>query len=358
MRAYKSGFWVNGPYVKKLTERFKKYVNCKYAVPTSSGTAALHQSLDILDLKSGDEIITTTFTFPATGNVIEHIGARPVFVDIEKDTYNIDPDLIGKAVTAKTRAIMPVHIAGHPCDMEKIIGLAGKYGLFIIEDAAHAIESFSEGQRTGKTGDLVCFSFDVTKNVAGGLGGMIAAKNKKIEDSLRIRSHFGIIPSDFSEPSDTVYPGYKNDMCEFCAAIAVNQLDRVEENLNIREKYWKIYDSYLDGVKEITIPAVRPGSRHSRHLYLILLNLRHLACSRKTFMESLRSKNVGSRIRFSCLHLNRFYREKYDYSAGDMPVAEDISSRVISIPFSPALTVEEIEYIAVSVLKTVKEYRK
>ena len=357
-KVFQSGLWVNGPYVKKFTEKFKEYINSKFAIPLSSGTAALHLSLDCLGIKKGDEIITTTFTFPATSNVIEQTGAKPIFLDIEKDTFNIDTEKIEGAINKNTKAILPVHIAGHPCNMNKIIDIANKYNLFIIEDAAHAVESFYFDKKVGNIGHMGCFSFDVTKNVAGGIGGMVTTNSEKFEKILRPRSHFGIVQTSFSEPYDTIYPGYKYDMSEFCAALALNQLKRVEENLKIREEYWKIYNNSFSGLKELTIPTVRQEIRHSRHLYMILLNFEYLKCNRRTFMESLADKNVGSRIRFLCLHLQKYYKDKYSYKIGDLPIAEEISNRVICIPLSAALTKKDIKYITNSVIQTTQEFKK
>lgn len=358
IKVFRSGLWVNGPFVKELAEEFRKYIGTKYAIPVSSGTAALHLSLDCLGIRSGDEVITSTFSFPATSHVIEQVGARPIFLDIEKDIFNIDTEKIEEVINKRTKAIIPVHIAGHPCNMNKINDIAKKYNLFIIEDAAHAVESFYFDKKVGNIGHLNCFSFDVTKNVAGGMGGMITTNNEKFEMILKLRSHFGLVQTSFSEPYDTIYPGYKYDMTEFCAAIALNQLKKVEENLKTREKYWEIYNNSFSELREISLPIVRKEIRHARHLYMILLNFEYLKCNRRIFMEALAAKNVGSRIRFSCLHLHKYYKEKYNYKIGDLPIAEDISERVICIPFSAALTRKDINYIVHNVIKTVKEFKK
>lgn len=358
VKAYKSGYWANGPYVERLANSFKKYVGSRYAVPVSSGTAALHLSLDCLGIGKGDEVITTTFSFPSTSHVIEYVGATTVFVDIEKDTFNIAAGKIEKAITSRTKAIIPVHIAGHQCNMDRLEEISRKYNLYIIEDAAHAVESYYSGKKTGSSGNLRCFSFDATKNIAGGFGGMVTTDNEKFEKIIKLKSHFGITAEKFSQPSDIVYAGYKYDMSEFSAAIALGQLDRVEENLALRERYWNSYNNSFSKLREITIPTIKGDVRHSRHLYMILLNPGYLNCSRQAFMESLNSKKIGSRIRFPCLHLQKYYREKYGYKAGDFPVAEDISKRVLCIPFSAALSGEEVGHIIKGINETIKEFRK
>ena len=358
IEAYTSGYWANGPYTERLVNSFKKYVGSRYAVPVCSGTAALHLSLDCLGIGRGDEVITTTFSFPSTSHVIEYVGAATVFVDIEKDTFNIDAEKIEKAITSKTKAIIPAHIAGHPCNMDRIVEISRKYNLYIIEDAAHAVESYYSDKKIGSTGNLCCFSFDTTKNIAGGFGGMITTDNEKFEKILKLKSHFGIISKKFSQPPDTVYAGYKYDMSEFSAAIALGQLERVEENLALREHYWNSYTDSFSRLREVTVPTVKRNIRHSRHLYMILLNPDYLNCSREVFMESLESQKIGSRIRFPSLHLQKYYREKYGYKVGDFPVAEDISKRVLCIPLSAGLTGEEVEHIIKSINEIIKEFRK
>jgi dTDP-4-amino-4,6-dideoxygalactose transaminase len=357
VKVIKSGIWVNGPKVKDLSEKFKEYINCKYAIPVSSGTAALHLSLNCLDIKNGDEVITTPFSYPATSHAILYTGAKPVFVDIEKDTFNINPSLIERAISGKTRAILPVHIAGHPCDMDKISYICKKYNLCLIEDSAHAIESWYKNKKIGSTGDLTCFSFDVTKTVAGGMGGMVVTGNEEFAQKIKNRSHFGLVEKSFSLPYETIYPGFKYDMIESCAAIILSQLMRANNNLIIREKYWNFYSKAFSGLREITIPLIRENIIHSRYLYMILLNFEYLKCTRAEFMEELALKNIITRIRFSPIHLHKFYKETYNYKEGDFPVTEDISSRVICLPLSAALRVKDIKYIIEAVYWTIQKFR-
>lgn len=357
-KVFRSGWWVNGPYTKALAQAFKKYIGCKHVVPVGSGTFALHLSLDILGIGPGDEVITTPYTFPATAHVIEYVKAKPVFVDIEMNSYNMDINKIEKAITSKTKAIMPIHIAGRACDMDKIFKIAKKYKLFVIEDAAHAVESFWKKKKIGGISDLTCFSLDVTKNVAGGVGGIVTTNNKKLYQKLESYAHFGFRQRAFSRPYDTVYPGYKYDMTEFCAALALNALKRVEKNLKTRERYWQMYNQVFADLPEIVLPNSDSGSRHARHLYMILLKLDKLNCSREEFMKALASLNIGSRIRFTAIHLHTFYRKKYGYKKGDFPVTEYVSDRVICLPLSPKLREKDTKDVIKAVKMIVEHYRR
>ncbi|MCL5090779.1 MAG: DegT/DnrJ/EryC1/StrS family aminotransferase, partial [Patescibacteria group bacterium] len=343
IEVFHSGWWVNGPKTKQLAEEFCRYIGCKYAVPVGSGTFALHLALDVLGLGPGDEIITTPYTFPATTHVIEYVGAKPVFVDIEMGSYNMDPNRIERAITSKTKAIMPIHIIGRPCDMTKIIKIAKKHHLYVIEDAAHAVEAFWKKKKIGNISDMTCFSFDVTKNVAGGLGGIVTTNNKKLYEKLICYAHFGFKQRDAFLPYDTVYPGYKYDMSEFSAALALNSLRRVKENLKLREKYWEMYNEAFKEIQEIVLPYSEDDSSHARHLYMVLLKFEKLNCTRAEFMKALEKLNIGSRIRFTPVHLHTYYQKKYGLHRGDFPVTEYVSDRVFCLPLSAKLTEKDVE---------------
>ncbi len=358
LEVFKSGWWVSGPKTKELAEEFKKYIGCKYAVPVGSGTFALHLALDVLGVGPRDEVITTPYTFPATTHVIEYVGARPVFVDIEMGSYNMDPNKIERAVTRRTKAIMPIHIVGRTCDMDKINKIAKKYNLYVIEDAAHAVEAYWKKRKIGTISDMTCFSFDVTKNVAGGLGGMVTTNNKKYYEKLMIYAHFGFSQRSYNQSYDTVYPGYKYDMSEFCASLALNSLRRIKPNLKLREKYWQMYNKAFKDISEIVIPDGGDDSQHARHLYMILIKFEKLACNRAEFMEALSKLNIGSRIRFSPIHLQTYYRKKYGYRRGDFPVTEYVSDRVLCLPLSPALSEKDVNDAIKGVKIVIGHYRR
>lgn len=355
---FKSGWWVNGPKTRELAKEFAKYIGCKYAVPVGSCTFSLHLSLDILGIGPGDRVITTPYTFPATAHAIEYVGARPVFVDIEMGSYNMDPNKIERAIGKRTKAIMPIHIAGRACDMDKIMKLAKKYKLFVIEDAAHAVESTWKKKKIGKISDLTCFSFDVTKNIAGGLGGIVTTNRKDYYEKLLSYAHFGFTQREFCRPYDTIYPGYKYDMGEFCAVLALNSLKRIEKNLKLREKYWRMYNEAFAGIPEMVLPNSDHDSRHARHLYMVLLKFERLNCNRKEFMKALANLNIGSRIRFTSIHLHTYYRRKYGYKRGDFPVTEYVSDRVICLPLSPKLTEKDARDVIKGVKMVIDFYRR
>lgn len=355
---YKSGWWVNGPKTKKLAEEFARYIGCKYAMPVGSGTFALHLALDVLGIGPGDEVITTPYTFPATTHVIEYVGAKPVFVDIEMGSYNMDPNKIERAITRRTKVIMPIHIVGRPCDMDKISRLAKKNNLYVVEDAAHAVEAFWKNKKIGTISDMSCFSFDVTKNVAGGLGGIVTTNKKIYYEKLVCYGHFGFTQRDYSQPYDTVYPGYKYDISEFCAALALNSLRRIKDNLKIREKYWETYDRAFKDIPEIVLPNGEDESRHARHLYMVLIKFEKLDCNRAEFMQALAKLNIGSRIRFTPIHLHTYYRKKYGFKRGDFPVTEYVSDRVVCFPLSAKLTEKDINDVISGIKRVIGFYRK
>lgn len=350
-----SGMWVNGPKSRELEKDFKKYIGCKFAIPVSSGTDALRLSLEALNIGPGDEVITTPFTYPATSHVIVNLNAKPVFVDVQNDTYNIDPKKIEQSITPKTKAIIPVDIAGHPCDWTEIMKIAKKHNLYVIDDAAHSLEAFHNNKKIGIIADLTCFSFDVTKNCPGGVGGIITTNNKKWADKARTLSHYGFKQNSFSEGYDTLNFGYKNDITEFSAALALINLQRINSNLEIRNKYWNILNTELSDIPEFTLPVEKNTILHARHLYMILLDLESLNCSRKEFMEALATVGIQSRIRFTPVHLHQAYRQKFGFQSGDYPITEGIGNRVISLPFSPALSRKDIDDI-INGLKTVVDF--
>lgn len=353
-----SGWWVSGPKTKEFTAEFQDYIGAKSAIPVSSGTAALHLSLEVLGVGSDDEVITTPFTYPATSHVIVWCGAKPVFVDIEPDTFNISSEKIEEAITPRTKAIIPVDIAGHPCRWDEIMEIARRHNLYVVDDAAHAIEASYKEKKIGRIADLTCFSFDVTKNVPGGVGGMITTDNEKWGERLRILSHFGLSQSSFSEPYETVDFGYKYDMTDFCAALALRNLERIEENLKIRDQYWQILQNELSETPQITLPVEKGNIRHARHLFMILLNLEKLSCGRKEFMETLAEIGVGSRIRFTPVHLHKVYQEKFGFKPGDCPIVEDIGKRVVCLPFSAALSEKDVRDIIKGVKMVVNYFKK
>lgn len=361
----KSGWLSTGPKVHKFEEMFKNYIGCKYVVALNSCTAGLYLALDSIGIKKGDEIITTPLTFPATVNAIVNIGAKPVFVDVEKDTGNIDTSKIKKVITKKTKAILPVHLYGMPCEMDEILYIAKKHNLHVIEDAAHCIEGKYKNKKIGNIGDATSFSFYATKNVTCGEGGMITTNNSELADKIRVKSLHGIskgawkrYSSDGFQHYDVLYPGYKYNMMDLQAAIGIHQLARIEENLRIRERYWKKYNKAFYNVEEIIIPKEEKNIKHARHLYTILLKLERLKITRDEFLTALQKENIGCGVHFISCHLYSYYKKMYGYKRGDFPSAEFISDRTVSLPLSAKLTDKDIEDVIHAVKKIINYYRR
>jgi dTDP-4-amino-4,6-dideoxygalactose transaminase len=357
VKTVRSGVWVSGPMVHKFTEEFRKYIGSKYAVPVSSGTAALHLSLNCLNINKGDEIITTSFTYPATVDVIEYCGAKPVFVDIDKDTFNIDSKLIEKKVTHKTKAIIPVDIAGVPCKYDQILKISRKYNIHVVIDAAHSVESSFQKMKIGNFGDMTCFSFDVTKNVAGGMGGMITTDNANYYRIMKHRAHFGIDAVDYYEPYDTTYPGFKYDMTDFCAALAYGHLKRINKNHSVRKKYWNIYNHYFKNCNEIIMQKIPKNVISAYHLAMIAIDFAKVKCTRKNFIIELDKRNIRARIRFVPVHAQTYFKNKYRYPRNMLPETEWLGENVFCLPLSPVFSESEIIYVAKTVLELIHYFK-
>jgi len=363
----RSGWLGTGPKVHRFEEDFKRYIGCKHAIAVNSCTAGLHLALDVLGIGEGDEVITTPMTFAATANVVVHRRARPVFVDVDRESQNIDPNRIEDAITPRTKAIIPVHMAGRPCEMDAIMDIAQRHNLFVIEDAAHAVEAIYKGQKIGNIGHVTVFSFYVTKNVCTGEGGMITTNNDEWAEEMRIKRLHGISKDAWKrysaegfQPYETLYPGYKYNMMDIQAALGIHQLARVEENLKVRERYWQMYDEAFAEIPEIITPLrdLPPNSRHARHLYTILLDIDRLRITRNHFIEALKAENIGTGIHFTALHLHKYYQEKFGYRPGDFPNAEWIGERTISLPLSVKITRADIDDVIIAVRRVLTFYRR
>lgn len=350
----RSGWIGTGPKTKKFEEEFRKFIGSEFALAISSCTAGLHLSLLIYGIKSGDEVITSPLTFSATANVIVHTGAKPVFVDVDRETGNISPSQIESAITDRTKAVIPVHLYGMPCDMDRIMEIAKKYSLKVIEDAAHAIGAVYKGEKIGKIGDATSFSFYATKNITTGEGGMLTTNDVNLAERAKIMRLHGLSRDAWkryiestNEHYEVLLPGFKYNLTDIQASIGINQLRRFENIQKRREEIWKRYDEEFSCIDEIQLLNSIPpdGSYHSRHLYTILLKSEKLRIGRDEFIKELNENGVGTGIHFIALHLHSFYREVYGYRKGMFPNAEFISDRTISLPFFPYMKDEEVEYV-------------
>lgn len=362
----RSGWWGTGPKTKKFEDQFKKYIACRFALALNSCTAALELALDILKVGLEDEVITTPITFVATANVIVHRGAKPVFADINPLTWNIDPAEIEKKIGKKTKAIIPVHLHGRSCQMDKILSLAKKHKIFVIEDAAHALESWYKGKKIGTLSPFTAFSFYVTKNLATAEGGMLTTNNQKYYLEAKIKSLHGISADAWKrysesgfKPYEAIYAGYKFNMTDLQASLGIPQLKRINKNLKIRQKYWQIYMQAFKDLKEITLPApLEKNTVHGMHIFAILLNLERLKINRNQFIEVLQKENIGVGIHFTPLHLHQFYRKTFGFKKGALPRAEDIGDRLVSLPFYPHMTQQDLKDVITAVYKIVNFYKK
>lgn len=360
-----AGWLSTGPKVAKFEEAFKAYAGSRHAVALNSCTAGLFLSLVVAGVEHGDEVITTPFTYAATVNVIMHRYAKPVFVDVDPVTMNMNVSQIEKKITKKTKVIMPVHFAGRPCDMNAIRIIAKKHKLIVIQDAAHALEAIYQGKRIGTLGDLTNFSFYATKNLTTGEGGMVTTQNRKWAEMIQVLGSQGMTRGAWKRYSDKgfkhyqiILPGFKFNMMDLQAGIGLRQLEKIEKYLKIREKIWKIYDDGLKGLP-ISVPApAERGTRHARHLYTILLHLERLKISRDQFQQELFKMNIGTGIHFTSVHLQPYYRKTYRFKPADFPHSTYLSERTLSLPLSAAMTAGDAHDVLDAIRQIVGKYKR
>jgi len=307
----RSGWLGTGPRASRFEQLFGGYKGSKHALALNSCTAALHLSILALGLKRGDEVITTAMTFCATVNSIIHAGAKPVIVDCQRDTMNIDPREIEKMITKKTKAILPVHFAGRPCDMAQIMKIAKKHGLKVIEDCAHAIESEYHGKKAGRIGDIGCFSFYVTKNIVTGEGGMAITDNEKYADRIKVLGLHGMSKDAWKRFGDkgfkhyqVVSAGFKYNMMDLQAAIGIHQIKRVEKYWEKRQRIWNKYDKAFAGLLCSTPLKQEKGTKHAYHLYTLLLDTERLDITRDEFLDELTKRNIGAGVHYLSINMH------------------------------------------------------
>ncbi len=361
----KSGWLTTGNISHKLEDRFCRYVDADYGAAVGSCTAGLHLALKVLGLSKGDEVITTPFTFVASTEAILHCGARPVFADIDPVTLNIDPKDIERKITKRTKAIVPVHIAGLPCRMDKIMGLAKKHKLSIVNDSAHAIGAEFKGKKIGAYGDLSSFSFYATKNLTTAEGGIVTTNNKNLAEEIRVLSLHGMDKKAWkrylehgSWYYEVVSLGYKYNLADMNAALGLAMMDRLDTLQKKRERAASWYDEMLGKFEEIELPARDKDSRHAWHLYIIKLNLDKLKIDRDKFIRELTENGVGTSVHFIPLFLQPFYKGKFGLSQRKFPGAMSAFERVISLPFYPDLRKAEVKYVADTIGKIISKNRK
>jgi dTDP-4-amino-4,6-dideoxygalactose transaminase len=330
----RSGWLTTGPRAAELERRMAEYLEAEHVLALASGTAALHLSLVALGVGPGDEVITTPITWPATANVVVHAGATPVFVDVRDGDLNIDPALVAEAVTERTKAILPVDLAGQPADLDPILA----FGIPVVEDAAHAAESRYRGRKVGSIADATCFSLYATKNIAAGEGGLIATNRVDVADAVR---DLRLMRRGDGSLYDIPVPGYKANLSDVLAAIALAQLDRVERHAEIRARQFALYDeavAELDGV----VPLARDSrDTHALHLYVVRIDRELAGATRDEYQRALRDENIATSIHFLPVHRLTYYRERFPEQA-PLPIAERAGSEVLSLPLSPAHSDDDI----------------
>ncbi len=396
----RSGWITTGPKTREFETKFAKYIGCKHAIAVNSCTAALHLALDAIGIKEGDEVITSPMTFAATAEVIRYFKAKPVFIDIDPLTMNIDAGRIERYLSAinknqasRPKAIIPVHYTGYPCDMDSVRRLAEKYGLKVIEDAAHALPSYFKGKIIGSTGDITCFSFYATKNITTGEGGMVTTNNDEWAERMRIMSLHGISKDAWNRYSaegswyyEIIAPGYKYNLTDIAASLGIVQLRKADRLWKRRTEIAGMYNQAFKDIPELELPfnnfsnsihrndiglrtsdsglqtiepALQPSeTRHSWHLYVIRLNLEGLSIDRNRFIEELKAMGIGTSVHFIPLHIHPYYRDMYDYKPEDFPVAYETYKRIISLPIYPKMTDVDVKRVVESVRQVVSRNRR
>ena len=341
-----SGWITTGPRVKKFEEALAAYVGAPRVLALSSATAGLHLALAALSLEPGDEVITTPMTFAATLNTIVLAGGRPVLVDVEPATYNMDVNRLAGAITARTRAIIPVHFAGLPVDMDPLSALAEKHGLRVIEDAAHAIGTEYRGRRIGSFGDTQVFSFHPNKNITTGEGGAVATRDAKLADRIALLRFHGMDREAWNRFGKTgnqhyeiVTPGFKYNMMDMQAALGLHQLPALEGFIDRRTEIARRYQTLLADWPQWTLPGTPAyPHRHAWHLFTPLINPQAANMDRDAFMQGMKERNIGTGLHYQAVHLYPYYRDHFGFRRGDFPNAESISDRIVSLPLFPAMS--------------------
>ncbi|MFQ5443423.1 MAG: DegT/DnrJ/EryC1/StrS family aminotransferase, partial [Nitrospinales bacterium] len=337
----------------------------KHAVGVNSCTAGLHLALAAMGFEDGDEVITTVMTFPATANVVLHQRMKPVFVDIEKGTLTLDAGKIEEKITPRTRAIIPVHYAGHPCDMDAIEALAKKHDLAIIEDAAHALETRYKGRKVGNLGHPTSFSFYANKNITTGEGGMVTTNDDAMAEKFRVMRLQGLSRDAWKRYGKSGFsqwqlhlPGFKYNMADINASLGIHQLKKVVKFLELRQRYAALYDEGFRNVPEVEPLKVRDYAQSAYHIYVIALKLEALRISRDEFLTKMQETGIGVAVHYVALHLQPYYQEAFNYQPEDFPIATHYSERILTLPLYPKMSPNDVERVIHLVVDLIAEYRR
>lgn len=364
INALKGDFITTGPYVKQFESEIANYVGAKYAVAVSNGTAALHTACYAAGIKEGDEVIVTPMTFAASANCILYMGAKPVFVDIDDKTYNIDYKLLEEKITEKTKAIIPVDFTGQPANMDEINKIAKKYKLVVIEDGAHSLGSEYKGKKVGTLADMTEFSFHPVKPITTGEGGVVVTDNEEFYKKMIIFRSHGItrdknLMIDYHGPwyYEQIGLGYNYRITDIQCALGISQLKKIDKFLNRRRNIAYYYNKNFSNLPQVTIPFIEEDVKSGWHLYVLRLNLNMLKVGRKEIFEALIAENIGVNVHYIPIYYHPYY-QKLGYRKGICPKAERLYEEILSLPIHPSMTDEDVENVVKAVKKVIEYYSK
>lgn len=365
VKVLKSDYLTTGPKIEEFEEKFARYIGAKYAVCISNGTAALHAACFAAGIKECDEVITTPITFAASANCILYQGGKPVFADIDPNTYNIDPKDIEKRITDKTKAIIPVDFTGQPINIDEINAIAKKHNLIVIEDGAHSLGAKYKGKRTGSLVDMTTFSFHPVKHITTGEGGMITTNNKKLYEKLKLFRSHGITRDKeilYNKDQGPWYYeqlelGYNYRITDIQCALGISQLNKLDKFLERRREIAEKYNKYLKDIDGIILPYQEEYTKSSWHLYIIQLELEKFNVGRREIFEALQAENIGVNVHYIPVYYHPYY-QKLGYEKGLCPNAEKLYERIITIPLYPKMSDEDVEDVVMALEKVLKYYRR
>lgn len=357
-----SGWLSKGPKVQQFEKEFAAFVGAKHAVALNSCTAALFLALKAKGVGPGDEVITTPLTFSSTANTIIHTGATPVFADIDEKTLNIDPEKLETAVTPRTKAVVPVHFGGQSCDMDAILAIAQTHGLFVLEDAAHAVYTTYKQRMIGSIGDATAFSFYATKNLATGEGGMLTTDDEELADKIRVLSLHGMSKGAWNRYSsngswyyEVESPGYKMNMFDLQAALGLHQLKRLDDMQKRREEITGQYQAAFQQIPGLITPFVHNEGRHAWHLYVLQVDEKQAGVTRDEMITALKDEyNIGTSVHFIPVHIHPYYQKKFGFKETDYPLAMKYYKRTLSLPLYPSMSDEDVN----DVIEAVRDIAK
>ncbi|WP_447968794.1 DegT/DnrJ/EryC1/StrS family aminotransferase [Nitrospira sp. M1] len=361
----RSGWLTTGSKVKQFEAEFAQRLGARNAVAVNSCTAALHLALEAIGLSEGDEVLVPTMTFAATAEVVHYFNAIPVLVDCREDNLNLDVGQIEKAITTKTKAIIPVHFAGHPCAMDQILEIARVHHLHVIEDAAHALPASYQGKMIGTLGDITCFSFYATKTMTTGEGGMATTENPEWAHRMRMLSLHGISQDAWQRytPGGSWYyeichPGFKYNLTDIAASLGIPQLQKCDDFKASRQHIAMRYNEAFRQLPEIRTPHVTDNIDHAWHLYVIQLHVEQLRIGRNEFIDQLKKHGIGASVHFIPLHLHPYYRNTFTYSPEDFPLATAVFDRIVSLPIYSKMSEDDIQNVIRVVSTLIEDYRR